>query len=92
VSDDEEIPFAVISNEELERAPRMKAGDEIICQTCSEKHVIESRMSQVRKDDGAMVPGTLEFLFYRCGSRMYMAGLDGKSVPGTIRAQRKEKS
>lgn len=68
------------STEELEAGPHMKAGDVIVCPTCGERHVIESRRGQTRNANGEWVDGKFEFLFYRCGERMYMAGLDGKSV------------
>ena len=55
------------SSSELASAATLKAGDSVLCKTCSAAHVLS-----------ASVPPAL--LFYRCGENSYLAAVDGKSV------------
>ena len=70
-----DIPFIAASNEELEDAPPIKAGDVIKCQRCAGMHAIEAGTGS----DGQV---SELLLFYSCQGTTYLAGIAGKSIVG----------
>jgi hypothetical protein len=58
-------PFVSFSHAELEKAPAIKAGDEITCRICGGRHVV--------KPSGVL-------LFYKCEETTFLGGVAGKSV------------
>ena len=64
-------PYIGYGNDTLQRQPRVKAGDKIQCEHCDQQHVLED----------SDTPSIL--LFYKCGSKSYLAAINGQSIIGT---------
>lgn len=64
-------PFIAFSAESLENCPPVKAGDEITCEHCGKKHILNPC------DDGSEI-----LLFYKCGKHTYLGAVGGKLVAG----------
>ena len=65
--------FVAFGNEELDKAPRIEDGTEILCPLCLGTHKIEFTHSE----DSAFTLGT-----YRCGDKIYLAAVNGKLILG----------
>lgn len=69
-----------IGNEELERAKKVKDGDEIVCPICQGIHKIKFTY-----DNGK----TASLGFYECDGTPYLAAVHGKLI-GEVKLARKE--
>lgn len=67
--------FLAVGNEELEGQPEIKKGDMFDCPHCPDKHVLECGTDPKNGKESTML------LFYRCGDKTYLAGLNGKLIP-----------
>ena len=66
-----EAPMYCIGNTELLDKPKL--GTTIICPHCGKEHAIE-----YGKDGNGDITKTLAF--YKCGSKYYLAGVNGKDL------------
>lgn len=69
-----------IGNDELAPRPRIAIGSEISCSHCGERHVL--RGSRKVLPDGTLDAPSDMLLTYTCGEKSYLAGVDGKLLPG----------
>jgi hypothetical protein len=65
-------PFIAIGNEELKGT--LKKGDIIRCPKCRKRHSVCVGKDRKTGKETDMV------LFYHCGKKLYLAGIDGKSI------------
>jgi len=67
-----EIPFVAIGAEELKGS--LKKGDIIRCPKCRKRHFVCVDKNSKTGEESDMV------LFYHCGKKLYLAGIDGRSI------------
>lgn len=67
--EEEVMDYVAFGNDELARLPAIRAGDEIDCPVCGGRHVVEDSTPPM-------------LLFYNCGDKTYMAGLNGRNTMG----------
>ena len=59
------IPYIGFGNETLDKCSEIARGDQIECPHCGELHTITGEESNM-------------MLFYKCGEKLYLAGIAGK--------------
>jgi hypothetical protein len=69
------IPFISFGNDELADKPAL--GTSITCPHCNQIHDI--KYGDEVLPDGTRKPSKL-MAFYKCGKKIYLAGIDGKSI------------
>jgi hypothetical protein len=62
-------PYIGFGNDTLDKLPEAKAGDEITCPNCGEKHVLSDSKPPM-------------MLFYSCGGKLYVGGMRGRLTLG----------
>jgi hypothetical protein len=67
-------PFIGYSQNTLNTLKTVKAGDDFPCPDCGNSHPLERAKSK----DGS--PPIIELLYYRCGTKPYIAAVDGKCI------------
>lgn len=67
-----DFPFIAIGNDEL--GDPLKEGDSIQCHHCYKTHPIKCGRDSKTKEKTNLI------LFYSCGEKSYLAGIDGKSI------------
>ncbi len=70
----EDIPFVSFGNDELEAAIDLKKDDTIVCPHCTKFHKVKCGI------DTKTGKETDTLLFYNCGEKTYLAGVNGKKV------------
>lgn len=72
------IPYIGFANNELEKQPRIRIGDGIICPHCEEVHYVHGGINVETKEE------TDSLLFYRCKKtgKSHLAGISGKLIVG----------
>ena len=68
------IPYVGFGNDTLDKQPPLKKGDSVNCPNCKKIHPVECGTSDGKESD--------LLLFYRCGNKSYLAGINGKSIVG----------
>jgi hypothetical protein len=68
-------PYVGFSHDTLTQQPRLRIGDRIDCDTCGQQHEVRGG-----KDKHGVESDTM--LFYRCGEKVRLAGVAGRSVIG----------
>jgi len=66
-------PYIGFTNEQLEKAPPLTDGAEILCPHCLGTHRVTSIFSE---------NGKTNLQIYHCGDETYLAGMDGKLLMG----------
>ena len=69
------MPFVMFGNEELANLPAL--GDEVLCPRCGIMHRVI--LGKCKLDDGMEVE-TKIVAGYKCGGRLFLAGVDDKDV------------
>jgi len=64
-----------IGNDELAKKPVL--GNVVFCKKCNKNHKVEYGDKVLK--DGSKVPSKL-IAFYKCKGKLYLAGLNGKSL------------
>lgn len=59
------VSYVGFGNDTLKKLPRLRSGNKVSCPRCGETHE---------------VVGGSKILFYRCGKKLYLAGVDGRCV------------
>jgi len=68
------IPFVAFGNEELEKGPKIKKGDAVVCSLCKKRHFVkQGKNSETGKESDLLQ-------FYKCGMTYYLVGVDGRRV------------
>jgi hypothetical protein len=66
-------PYIGFGNDSLKNAPPLTHGDVITCPRCGEVHTVEGG-----KNEKGEITDTV--LAYKCGDKLYLAGVAGKCV------------
>ena len=66
-----DIPYIAIGNDEL--GPDLEPT--IRCPLCNQNHPVECSSSDPRNDGSS-----ISLQFYKCGERMFLAGINGQSL------------
>jgi transcription elongation factor Elf1 len=69
-------PYIGFNNDTLEKSPRISKGYRIRCPHCNKLHLVECGTDKDGKENTFL-------LFYQCGDKSYLAGINGRSVVRT---------
>lgn len=69
------IPYIGFGNETLEKQAPMKKGDMIDCPRCGGKHPVKCGTNDEGEESNIL-------MFYSCGGKIYLAGVEGKRIIG----------
>jgi hypothetical protein len=67
-------PYIGFGNDTLNKQTSLKKGDFINCPNCKKTHAVECGTSDGKESD--------VLLFYHCGNKSCLAGMNGKSIIG----------
>lgn len=73
-------PFIGFGMDQLDDALDAKAGDEILCTRCGAGHLL--RAVYATGKDGKKKTDGFHLLFYECGDRSELGGINGKLTIG----------
>jgi hypothetical protein len=73
-------PYIGFGQDQLDDALDAADGDEILCPKCGQGHVI--RAAYATGEDGETKTDGFYLLFYKCGDKDYLAGVNGKLTMG----------
>jgi hypothetical protein len=68
-------PWIAFDNDALKDAPRVKSGDEVFCDKCGGRHILEQTQCDGVWSDFCLV--------YKCGDGTYIGAVMGKLVAHT---------
>lgn len=77
MSDQTSEPMFGISDAELNSKPQVSEGSSIDCPVCGGTHILESA-TKVAPEVPDMNDGLL--MFYKCGDKIYLGAIKGRSV------------
>lgn len=71
---DSKIPYWAVGNEELKNLPPVKDGDEILCDKCNGRHILNSCTETGTGKKTNLI------LTYECSGNVYIGAVAGKLV------------
>ncbi len=72
-NDDGSKPFVCFSDNELSKSAKITVGDKFFCPHCNGIHKLEGGKDEEGEENNLL-------LFYNCGEKFYLAGVDGRVI------------
>jgi hypothetical protein len=66
--------YIAFGNDELDASPPLHSGEAILCPHCGRDHIVVGGIDTKTERE------TETLLFYQCGDKTYLAGIDSKNV------------
>ena len=73
-------PYIGFGNDQLDAALNAADGDEILCPRCGQGHLLQAAYATGK--DGKPKTEGFHLLFYKCGEKDYLAGVNSKLTIG----------